>query len=127
MKQEPKTGLTRIISAYHNSRAGLRDIWQREAAFRQETIALVLAIPASFWVAETLGQQALLIGSILALMIVEILNSAIEAVVDRIGPDIHELSRIAKDLGSAAVLLTTLFPAAIWIALILNRLGLITV
>jgi diacylglycerol kinase (ATP) len=121
------TGMARIIAAFHNSRAGLRDIWQREAAFRQEVGLLVLGIPLAVWIGDGFAQTGLLIGSILFLMLVEILNSAIEAVVDRIGTDIHELSRIAKDLGSAAVLMASLFPLAVWVTLILNKAGVISV
>jgi diacylglycerol kinase (ATP) len=106
-----------LIAACQNSKAGFGDIWQREEAFRQETVLLVVSVPVAFWLGTTLSQ--------VSLTIVEILNSAIEAVVDRIGPELHELTRIAKDLGSAAVLLTALIPIFIWDAVILSRFGLI--
>lgn len=126
MKQPAHTGFARLAAAYKNSKAGFRDIWHREEAFRLEVIGLVLSIPVAVWLATGLGQFALLIGSILILMIVEVLNSAIEAAIDRIGLEHHELSRIAKDLGSLAVLLTTVIPVAIWGALVLARLDLIS-
>jgi len=126
MKAPTNTGLARLVAAYRNSKAGLRDMWTREEAFRQEVIILVLAVPLAIWLASSVAQFGLMVGSLLMLIIVEILNSAIEATVDRIGEERHELSRIAKDLGSAAVLLTALFPAAIWIAIVLDRLGVLT-
>ncbi|WP_420862159.1 diacylglycerol kinase [Algirhabdus cladophorae] len=126
MKEQPVTGLKRLIAAFGFSKAGLRDIWQREDAFRQEVILFFVAIPLALWLSSGVAQFGLLMGSILLMIIVEILNSAMEAIVDRIGPEIHELSRIAKDLGSAAVLLTALFPLCIWGAVVLGRLGVIT-
>lgn len=126
MKKPPHKGIARLLAAWRNSKAGLRDLWRREEAFRQETVTFAVGIPLAFWIGGTTAQTALMIGSILLLMIVEILNSAIEAIVDRIGPEHHELSRIAKDLGSAAVLLTALFPVGVWGIVILSRLGLIT-
>ena len=126
MKAPTNTGLARLVAAYRNSKAGLRDMWTREEAFRQEVIILVLAVPLAIWLASSVAQFGLMVGSLLMLVIIEILNSAIEATVDRIGEERHELSRIAKDLGSAAVLLTALFPAAIWIAIVLDRLGVLT-
>lgn len=126
MKPEGLTGAARLWAALRNSQVGLRDAWQREQAFRQETLLLIAGIPLAFWIADSIAQTGLLIGSILFLMIVEILNSAIEAVVDRIGLERHELSRIAKDLGSAAVLLAALFPLAVWGTLVLNKFGVIS-
>lgn len=127
MKPNGLSGVARLIAAVHNSISGFRDAWTREAAFRQEVLLFIPAVPLSFWIAEGLGQIALLLGSLLFLILVEILNSALEAVVDRVGPERHELSRIAKDLGSAAVMLATLFPLAVWITLALNKIGWVTV
>lgn len=124
-KNSALTGYKRLILAFQNSRAGLCDIWHREEAFRLEIVALLLAIPSALMLGNGWSQIALLVGSILMLIIVEILNSAIEAVVDRIGPEIHELSRIAKDLGSAAVFLTAIFPLVIWSAIILDWMEII--
>ncbi len=127
MKPNGLSGVARLIAAAHNSAAGFRDAWTREAAFRQEVLLLIPAVPAAVWIGENLGQIGLLLGSLLFLILIEVLNSAIEAVVDRIGTEQHELSRIAKDLGSAAVLLATLFPFAVWITLLLNKLGWVNV
>ncbi|OAT50922.1 diacylglycerol kinase [Kluyvera georgiana ATCC 51603] len=106
------TGLTRIIKAAGYSWKGFRAAWINEAAFRQEGVASVLAIIIACWLDVDAITRVLLIGSVLLVMIVEILNSALEAVVDRIGSEYHELSGRAKDMGSAAVLL------AIFVALI---------
>jgi diacylglycerol kinase (ATP) len=118
-------GLARLIAAWRHSRTGLRDAWREEEAFRLEAVLFVLSIPLAAWLSVSVSQFGLMVGSLLLLMVVEILNSAIEAVVDRVGLDEHELSRLAKDLGSAAVLLAALFPAFIWGALLLERTGLI--
>ena len=126
MKAGGKRGMARMVAAWHNSRAGLRDIWQSEEAFRVEVAVLAASVPAALWLGTGVAQTGLLIGSIVVLLVVEILNSAIEAVVDRIGPERHELSRKAKDLGSAAVLIATLFPVVVWGCVILSRLGWIT-
>ncbi len=125
-KLTKNTGLRRLALACKHSSAGLADAWRREEAFRIETVLLTISIPLAFWLATTISQAFLLIFSVLFLMIVEILNSAIEAVVDRIGPEQHELSRVAKDLGSAGVLLSALFPAAIWVTIALSRVGFLT-
>ena len=126
-KPEGLHGFARLVAAIQHSFSGLNDAWTREPAFRQETLLLIPAVPLSLWIGESIGQVALLLGSILFLMLVEVLNSAIEAVVDRIGHERHELSRIAKDLGSAAVMLASLFPLATWIILLLGKLGVIAV
>ncbi|WP_299552892.1 diacylglycerol kinase [uncultured Tateyamaria sp.] len=120
-------GGARLLAAFRNSKAGLRDIWISEEAFRLEVVIFILACPIAFCIGSGPGQVALLIGSLMAVLIIEILNSALEAIVDRIGPEQHELSRIAKDLGSAAVLLTALFPATAWGLIFLNFLGFIEV
>lgn len=125
-KLAKNTGLRRLFLAGHHSKAGLADAWRREEAFRIETTLLMISIPLAFWLGATISQTFLLIFSILFLMIVEILNSAIETVVDRIGPEQHELSRVAKDMGSASVLLSALFPAVVWVTVTLGRLGLVT-
>ena len=94
-KPEGLRGVARLIAAVHHSIAGLGDAWRREAAFRQEVLLLIAAVPLSVWVGDSIGQVGLLLGSILFLMIVELVNSAIETVGDRIGPERHELSRVA--------------------------------
>lgn len=125
MKPEGRRGLDRLFAAWGHSCSGLRDVWQREEAFRLEVACLALGTPVAIFLASSVSQFLLLIGSVLALMVVEILNSAIEAVVDRIGLERHELSRVAKDLASAAVLLTALFPVVTWILVILSAFDLI--
>lgn len=118
MANQPLKGWARLAAAYHNSRAGFRDAWEGEEAFRIECIVLLLSIPAAIWVAPNLLQAALLIASVLFILIVEVLNSAIENVVDRIGSEHHELSRKAKDMGSLAVLLAACLTGVIWAAAI---------
>lgn len=125
MGKDAHKGITRLIAAFHNSIAGFKDIWRREEAFRQELVMLVLSVPIALWLGQSLAHTGLLIGSILLLIIVEIVNSAIEAVVDRIGAERHELSRIAKDLGSLAVLTTALIPITVWGVSLLFAAGLI--
>lgn len=112
------TGLTRIIKAAGYSWKGLRAAWQHEAAFRQELVAAIIAIIVACWLNVDAITRVLLIGSVLLVIIVEILNSAIEAVVDRIGSEMHPLSGRAKDMGSAAVLLSILLALFIWITLL---------
>lgn len=112
------TGFTRIIKAAGYSWKGVRAAWINEAAFRQEGVAVVLAIIIAAFLDIGVITRVLLIGSVTLVMIVEILNSAIEAVVDRIGPEFHELSGRAKDMGSAAVLMTILLALFTWISLL---------
>ena len=126
MKSKVSNEAKRLIAAYRNSVAGLKDIWRMAAAFRLEVVALGVLIVPAFLLGTSVGEVALLIGSMLALIIVEILNTAIEAVVDRVGSEIHDLSRLAKDLGSAAVLLTAVFPILIWTAFALRAFGLLS-
>ncbi len=122
MANQPLKGIARLRAAYSNSMAGLRDIWRSEEAFRLEAITFIFCIPAAFWLGETIFHSALLIVSVLLVLIVEVLNSAIEAVVDRIGPERHELSRIAKDFGSLAVLLSAFLPGILWLAALWMKL-----
>jgi diacylglycerol kinase (ATP) len=112
------TGLTRIINAAGYSWKGFRAAWINEAAFRQEGVAAIVAIIIACWLDVDPITRVLLIGSVLLVMIVEILNSAIEAVVDRIGTERHELSGRAKDMGSAAVLLAIVVALITWATLL---------
>ncbi|WP_437887365.1 diacylglycerol kinase [Phytobacter sp. V91] len=112
------TGVTRIIKAAGYSWKGVRAAWINEAAFRQEAIAVILAIIIACFLDVDVITRVLLIGSVVLVMVVEILNSAIEAVVDRIGSEFHELSGRAKDMGSAAVLMTILLALFTWISLL---------
>lgn len=112
------TGLTRIINAAGYSWKGLRAAWQHEAAFRQEVLAAIVAIVIACWVDVDVISRVLMIGAVVMVVIVEILNSAIEAVVDRIGQERHPLAGRAKDMGSAAVLLSILLALFVWITLL---------
>ena len=103
-----KTGVRRVMNAFHYSMAGLRAAFSYEDAFRQEALLAVLLIPASFLLPVGGLSRALMIASVLLVLIVELLNSAIEAVVDRVSLDHHHLSKRAKDIGSAAVFLALL-------------------
>jgi len=109
-----KQGLTRLLNALGYSRDGLAAAWKNEAAFREEVLLAAVAIPLALFLAKTGVDRALLIGSILFVLIVEILNSAVEAVVDKASPEHHELAKRAKDMGSAAVLLSLLNAAVVW-------------
>jgi diacylglycerol kinase (ATP) len=116
-----RTGIDRILRATGHSASGLRLAYAGESAFRQEVWLAIVLLPLSFWLGDDWAQVALLAGSVLLVMIVELLNSGIEAVVDRVSYEWHELSKRAKDLGSAAVMLSLLLCAGIWIAALSQR------
>jgi diacylglycerol kinase (ATP) len=120
-QQKLRTGFDRVWHAAGYSLAGLRAGWG-ETAFRQEAIAAIVLIPAAFWIGRGWVEIALLAGSVLLVMMVELLNTGIETAIDRIGPEWHDLSKRAKDMGSAAVLLALLLCAGIWLAAIAQRL-----
>lgn len=120
-EQKLRSGLDRISHAALFSLAGLRAAWG-ETAFRQEALAAIVLLPASFWLGRSWVEVALLAGSVLLVMIVELLNTAIETAVDRIGPEWHPLSKRAKDMGSAAVLFSLVLAGGIWIAALHGRL-----
>ena len=109
-----KKGITRLINALGYSRDGLRAAWQNEAAFREELLLAAIATPLALFLAKTGVERALLIGSIVLILIIEILNSALEAVVDKASPEKSELAKRAKDMGSAAVLLGLINAAVVW-------------
>jgi diacylglycerol kinase (ATP) len=115
------TGLSRIHHAVINSLCGLRAAWQTESAFRQELSLAAVLLPLALWLGQTWTERALLAGSVLLVLIVELLNTAIEYTVDRVSLERHDLSKTAKDLGSAAVLLTLLLCAMVWAAVLLPR------
>jgi diacylglycerol kinase (ATP) len=116
-----RTGVDRIVHAAVNSWNGLRLAYSGESAFRQETWLAIVLVPAAFFVGRDLLEVALLAGSVMLVLIVELLNSAVEAVVDRVSFDWHALSKRAKDIGSAAVLLALLYCASVWAAVIFQR------
>lgn len=109
-----KKGLQRLLNALGYSKQGLSAAWRHEAAFREEVLLALVTIPLGLWLGQTGVERALLAGSILLVLIVELLNSAVEAVVDKASPEVHELAGRAKDLGSAAVLFSLLFAALVW-------------
>jgi diacylglycerol kinase (ATP) len=114
--QRPKpVGLTRVFRALGASSRGIAGAFREEAAFRQELLLAVAVIPLGLWLGRTGVEKALLVAPMLLVLVVELLNSAIEATVDRVGFEHHELSGLAKDLGSAAVLFSLLLLAAVWI------------
>lgn len=117
-----RRGLARLWYATRHSVDGLRAGWH-EPAFRQEALAAAVLLPAAYWLGRTWVEAALLIGVVVLLMVVELLNTAVESVVDRVGPEWHALSKRAKDMGSAAVLLALLLCAGVWGAALWSRLA----
>jgi diacylglycerol kinase (ATP) len=110
-----RTGFARIIRATGYSFEGLRAAYSGESAFRQETWLALVMIPAALWLGQSWVEVALLAGSVLLVMIVELLNSGIEAITDRVSLENHELAKRAKDMGSAAVMLSLLNVPAVWL------------
>lgn len=116
-----RTGLSRVLHAARYSSEGLAAALRHESAFRQEVLLAMLMLPAAWWLGQGWVERALLAGSVLLVMIVELLNSGIEAVVDRVSMDLHPLSKRAKDYGSAAVLLALVLCGGIWLAALCAR------
>jgi diacylglycerol kinase (ATP) len=123
MSKPGNTGLRRIVNATLFSFAGLRAAWRDEAAFRHELLLCAVLIPTGVWLGQTAVERALLIGSCMIVLLVELLNSSIEAVVDRIGAEHHRLSGQAKDLGSAAVFVSLLLVLVVWGLIAWERFG----
>lgn len=113
--QKRRRGLHRVWHAFGYSLAGLRAGWG-ETAFRQEAIAAFVLVPLAFWVGQGWVEVAMLIAAVVLVMVVELLNTGIETAIDRIGPEWHALSKRAKDMGSAAVLLSLLLCGGVWAA-----------
>jgi len=107
-------GIRRLITATIDSVAGLASAWRSEEAFRLEVIVAMFLFPAALWIGSTALERVLLIGTIMLVMIVELLNTAVECTVDRIGTDHHHLSGKAKDVSSAAVFLSVLLATGVW-------------
>lgn len=118
--QKARRGLSRLWHATGYSLQGLRAGWG-ETAFRQEALAALVLLPAALWLGANWVEAALLAATVLLVLIAELLNSAVEAAIDRVGPEWHPLSKRAKDLGSAAVLLALLLCAAVWAAALYHR------
>jgi len=114
MKNRKQTGIRRLINAFKYSSAGFKAAWQNEEAFRQETVLLIFVIPAGLLLGTTGLERALLIGAYLLIPLVELINSAIESIVDRTGREHNVLSGRAKDLGSASVLLIIFIVIIVW-------------
>jgi diacylglycerol kinase (ATP) len=114
-------GLTRVLRAVGASLRGLAGAFREEAAFRQELASAALVIPLGLWLGHSGIERALLIGPMLLILIVELVNSAIEATVDRIGLERHALAGLAKDIGSAAVLMSFVLLTAVWLLVLLGR------
>jgi diacylglycerol kinase (ATP) len=112
--------LQRLLNATRNSLHGLTRAWQSEAALRYEIYVLVLAIPAGWMLGKNAVERALMIGSALFVVVVEVLNTAIETLVDRIGREPHDLSGLAKDLGSASVLCAMSLATVVWAILLIG-------
>jgi len=116
-----RTGIDRVIRAAGYSIAGLQSAYRGESAFRQEFWLAAVLLPLSLWVGRGWVEVALLAGSVVIVLIVELLNSAVEAAIDRISFELHELSKRAKDIGSAAVFLALLLCAGIWCGALWER------
>ena len=115
-----KTGVKRLFNAFNYSCAGLKEAYRNEDAFRQEVLLAIILLPMAFWIHTTFVGRAMLIGSVMLLLITELLNSAIEATVDRISLDDHKLAKRAKDIGSAAVLITLVNLVLVWVLVLLG-------
>ncbi|MBA5686506.1 diacylglycerol kinase [Rugamonas apoptosis] len=116
-----KSGLKRILSAFYYSLDGLKAAWRHEHAFRQELALFVVGTVIALALRVSSFEKLLLIGVLVLILIVELINSALEAVVDRVSLERHPLSKNAKDFGSAAVLLACLLAAAAWAVVLLDR------
>lgn len=121
MANQNVKGIKRILNACVFSYYGFKATWNHEEAFRQEVLLFVVTTPLGLWLGETLIEKLLLIGSMVLVLLVELLNSAVEAVVDRVGFEHHELSGRAKDIGSAAVMLSLVWAAITWVSILLLR------
>lgn len=120
-----KTGIPRLINAMGYSLAGLKAAFKSEAAFRQETAVAVILVPLGILGGASGTERAMLVFSVLLVLVVELLNSGLEAVVDRVGTDLHPLSKQAKDMGSAAVFVSIVMAVLVWLLILTPRLGLI--
>ena len=121
MGESRDTILAHIIKAVIWSMAGIKAAWKNEQAFRWEVATVLLMMPVGLWLGRTASERALLIASSMLILITELLNSAVEAVVDRIGPERHELSKRAKDLGSAAAFISMITAAVVWALIAYER------
>ncbi|GMV47310.1 MAG: hypothetical protein AMXMBFR66_27080 [Pseudomonadota bacterium] len=118
-----RTGLERIVRATGHSLAGLREAYRTENAFRQEAWLALVLCPGAFWLGRGWLEVALLLAGLVLVLVVELLNSAVEAAIDRIGYETHPLAKRAKDYASAAVMLSLLACAGLWLAVLWQRVG----
>lgn len=114
MDRPKPSGMRRVLLAFINSCNGFKGAFRSEAAFRQEVALAIVLLPLGIWLGKSGIERALLLGSVVFVLVVELLNTCVEAVVDRIGPERHELSGLAKDVGSAAVLLAFVLLGIVW-------------
>lgn len=119
MANQNAKGLKRLVNACYFSAAGFKATWQHEEAFRQEVMLFIVTTPLALWLGHSAIEKVLMIGSVVLVLLVELLNSAVEAVVDRVGFEHHELSGRAKDIGSAAVMLSLIWAAITWSLILL--------
>jgi diacylglycerol kinase (ATP) len=117
-----KTGVRRVLNAARYSLEGFAAAARHEDAFRQELMLAAVLVPLGLWLGNDGTERALLVGSVLIVLVVELLNSAVEATVDRVSLEDHRLAKRAKDLGSAAVMMSLVTVAAVWLLLLLPRL-----
>jgi diacylglycerol kinase (ATP) len=117
-----KTGLQRVLNATRYSLEGLAAAARHEDAFRQELMLAAILVPLGLWLGNGGVERALLVGSVLLVLVVELLNSAVEATVDRVSLEDHRLAKRAKDLGSAAVMMSLVTVAAVWLLVLVPRL-----
>jgi diacylglycerol kinase (ATP) len=113
--QKKRTGLSRLFHAFGYSLSGLKAAWF-EKAFRLEAIFALVLVPSAFWLGETWLEIAMLVSVVFLVMVVELLNTGIESAIDRIGPEWHQLAKRAKDIGSAAVLMSLVLCMGVWSA-----------
>jgi diacylglycerol kinase (ATP) len=121
MGKPGKTGLGRVVDAFGYSMKGFAATWKFEAAFRQEVALASVLLPSAFWLARTHIELILLISSVFWVLMAELANSSVEAVVDRTGSEHHELSGRAKDIGSALVFVSLVLLASVWGIIAVNR------
>src|SRR5579871_2555608 len=121
MQREKMLGVGRMLRAFHSSAKGFIGAWRDEQAFRQELWFACIALPLAIWLGHNGLERALLAAPVLLILIVELLNSAIEATVDRIGTERHVLAGLAKDVGSAAVMMSFILLAVVWVLVLTDR------
>ena len=115
--------IAHIKNAFIYTFDGLKAAWKNELAFRGEVVVVMIMSPLGLWLGRSAVERALLIASLLLILLAELVNSALEAMVDRIGPQRHELSKRAKDMGSAAAFISMVIAALVWIIIVVDRLA----